>query len=89
MGYFSNGTQAMDYESRYCAKCVNYRDNGSGSLGCPIMDAHAFANYDQLRDGEGNLKTVLSILIPRDKSGIGNEECSMFLPGRNDTWNDP
>ena len=88
MAYFSNGTEGRNYEAAYCVKCVNFRDNGSGSLGCSIMDAHAFANYDQLKDGEGNLKTVLNILIPRGKDGLGNEQCSMFLPGRNDTWDD-
>jgi len=88
MGYFSNGTQGRDYEAAYCEKRVNYRDNGSGSLGCPIMDAHAFANYDQHSPEEKNLKLVLSLLIPRDNKG-DNEECAMFLPGRNDTWIDP
>lgn len=87
MGYFSNGSEGMDYEEAYCEKCVNYRDNGSGSLGCPIMDAHAFANYDQHQEAEKNLKTVLNLLIPRAEDG-SNEECAMFLPGRNDAWND-
>jgi hypothetical protein len=76
MGYFSSGSEGADYEDRYCWRCVNWTDNGSGSLGCPIMDAHAFANYEQHDDK--TLGVVLSLLIPRTPDDLGNEQCSLF-----------
>lgn len=77
MAYFPNGTAGMDYMERYCMRCQNWRANESGSEGCPIMDAHAFANYDQFKND--NLRAVLSILIPRAEDKIYNDQCSMFL----------
>ncbi len=41
MGYFSNGCEGADYQTRYCERCVNYRDLHDGrGVGCPIWDAH-------------------------------------------------
>jgi hypothetical protein len=81
MGYFSNGTEGMMYESEYCENCRNYieRDN-SGVKSCPIMDAHMHANYDQFSKSKysKSLKEVLETLIPTD--GIYNDTCSMFTP---------
>ena len=75
MAYFPNGTAGMAYQERYCVRCRNYRDNGSGSLGCAIWDVHFLFAYG----AEGDLKDALDVLIPMDKDGIHAAECSMFL----------
>lgn len=73
MAYFANGTEGMMYEDEYCSKCINYRDNGSGSEGCPILDLHFIHNYDECNKKD----SFLHFLIPR--KGIDNEQCSMFI----------
>lgn len=71
MGYFSNGTEGMDYEEQYCRRCLH---NGPpGGPGCPIMLLHLIHNYDECNKEDSFLHT----LIPR--SGIKNEQCSMFI----------
>jgi hypothetical protein len=77
MGYFSNGSEGMEYMARYCERCVNFRDNGSGSEGCPIMDLHLLWNYDAVGKNADKAKTdALNHFIPRD--GIYNGQCTMF-----------
>lgn len=77
MGYFSNGEAGMYYEEEYCVKCVNWRDNGSGSEGCPILDLHSLWNYDAVGKNKDSTKeAALSHFIPR--KGIENCECKMF-----------
>ncbi len=73
MAYFANGTEGIMYEEEYCFKCINYRDNGSGSEGCPILDLHFIRNYDECNKKD----SFLHFLIPR--KGIENEQCSMFI----------
>jgi hypothetical protein len=76
MGYFSNGTEGYDYEDRYCRRCANYRDKSdTGSETCPIIDAHKLYNYDECNKPD----SILHILIPFKKEGLGNDECAMFL----------
>ncbi len=67
MGYFSNGTEGMDYEARYCDKCIHQEQ------GCAVWLAHMMHNYDECN----NEKSILHILIPRNKEGW-NEKCKMF-----------
>ena len=74
MGYFSNGTQGMIYEERVCAHCA-HRDGPNGDTGCAVMLAHMLYNYDECN----NDKSILDILIPRTKDGLGNERCTMFV----------
>lgn len=76
MGYFSNGTEGDIYTARYCLRCVNWRDNGSGSEGCPIIDLHMLWNYDDVNDSKSIKQQALSHFIPRE--GIQNLECTMF-----------
>lgn len=73
MGYFSNGTEGMMYEERYCSKCVHYKPEDGG---CMVWLAHLIHNYDQ-HDNDG-VKAVLDLLIPRKKDDLANEQCSMF-----------
>ena len=75
MGYFSNGTEGMAYQERYCLKCRHWRDlrDGRGE-GCPVWDAHLIFNRDEGSEG------VLDLLIPRKgPGGVFNDECAMFL----------
>ena len=65
MGYFSNGTEGMDYESRWCSRCVHLE-------GCAVWEAHLIHNYDERQD------SILDVLIPRVKNGLGNAKCRMF-----------
>lgn len=77
MGYFANGSEGDYYMAHYCMKCVNWRDNGSGTEGCPIIDLHSLWNYDAVGKNADKVKAeALSHFIPRE--GIENGECSMF-----------
>ena len=71
MGYFPNGSSGMDYEARYCSKCVH---QATEDRGCPVMDLHALYNYDQHK--KPSTKAALEMLIPRD--GVDNGQCRMF-----------
>ena len=66
MGYFPNGTSGMDYEERYCNRCVHQN-------GCAIWEAHMLRNYDECNN-EGS---ILHMLIPR--RGTSNGKCKMFI----------
>ncbi len=70
MGYFSNGTEGMDYEGRYCARCVHNGD-------CAVWDAHMQHNYKECNNEE----SILHILIPRNEKGW-NDQCKMFVAGK-------
>lgn len=71
MGYFPNGTAGEMYQEAYCDRCLN---DANGD--CPIWLAHLFYNDDE-RD---NPDSILHLLIPRSKDGLGNEQCTMFMP---------
>ena len=72
MGYFSNGTEGISYQEQYCFQCIHNEQEH----GCPIWFLHALHNYEECNKPESFLHT----LIPRSKNGLGNAECSMFLP---------
>ena len=57
MGYFSNGTEGMDYQEEYCFKCRNWSDE----KGCAVWTAHEFRNYKEA----DNPDSILHDLIPR------------------------
>jgi len=71
MGYFSNGTEGMDYEAEYCDKCVHMQDEHNP---CAVLMAHMILNYDECN----NKDSILHMLIPRGESG-GNKKCKMFM----------
>ena len=73
MGYFSNGTEGMAYEERYCEKCLHYGDCGD----CAVLESHAAYNYAECNKPE----SILHILIPRSINGLSNEKCKMFIGG--------
>ena len=72
MGYFSNGTQGMDYEARYCARCRHFKPDDGG---CPIWMAHHLHNYSSNED----VKQILDLLIPRTESKLDNEQCALYV----------
>lgn len=75
MAYFPNGTSGVIYEDHYCWQCIHWNDGA-----CPVMDAHNLYNYDQCDDDARGkaIKTILDLLIPETKDGLGAEQCSMF-----------
>lgn len=75
MGYFSNGTESLMYEEEYCAKCA-HQDGPGGDSGCDVWLAHLMHNYEECN----NDQSILDLLIPRTKGGVGNEKCRMFWP---------
>lgn len=74
MAYFSNGTEGMMYEERYCVRCENYRvsEHNPEVWTCPILEAHFTWN------GEAQYREVLDFLIPMRPGGIFADKCSMF-----------
>lgn len=76
MGYFSNGTEALDYQLWNCDRCQNWRDRDDGrGDGCAIFDAHTLYNADQHKNT--GIKDVLEELIP--STATGNKQCAVFL----------
>lgn len=75
MGYFSNGSEGIDYIDAYCERCVHWKDVGDGrGVGCPVWDLHLLSNYKEC----SNNGSYLHVLIPRSKDGLYNEQCTMF-----------
>lgn len=74
MGYFSNGSEGLDWEERNCRGCVHDPANDS-ERGCPILMLHVEWNYDQLKPEHKDAKAILDVLIP--EKGIFNGTCAM------------
>lgn len=70
MGYFSNGTEGEIYQERYCDRCIHDHNES-----CPVWSAHLLYNYDDCN----NDKSILHLLIPLSKDGLGNKQCRLFL----------
>ena len=75
MGYFSNGSEGMDYEAQYCDKC-SHQNGPDGKSGCAVWLAHMLKNYEECN----NEDSILHLLISRTKTGNG--ACLMFNPDR-------
>ena len=70
MAYFSNGEEGRWYQEEYCSRCVHDQKQD-----CAVWLAHLIHNY-----GENNKDdSILHLLIPRSKDGLGNEQCKMFI----------
>ena len=77
MGYFSNGTEGMDYQERFCNRCVHDKNQD-----CPVWLVHLVFNYEQLKNHpkqHGPMRELLSALIPERADHLGNEQCKMFI----------
>lgn len=73
MGYFSSGSEGMDYEARYCERCIHYNEHD----GCPVMRLHFEHNYEECDKPD----SFLHALIPMD-SDRNNQQCTMFVEAR-------
>ncbi len=80
MAYFPNSTSAELYQEEYCERCIHWTDNGSGSLGCPIMDAHFMYCYELCNQKQHPGKVILDMLIPDDKERCQAAKCNFFVP---------
>jgi len=82
MAYFSNGSEGMQYQSKYCDHCINWREDPDvpKSWGCPIIDLHMDGNYDQCKDTPAGRfwKKVLEQFIPTGEDHFA-KQCRMFL----------
>ena len=70
MAYFSNGSEGMAYESRWCDRCVHQHPVHS----CPCWDVHMLYNYEECN----NPASILHKMIPLLPSG-GNGVCLFFI----------
>lgn len=82
MGYFSNGSEGMDYYDEYCARCVHDKNES-----CPIWNAHLVHNYQECNKPD----SILHMLIPRTENGCGNGACLLFIekPADRDLFEEP
>lgn len=78
MAYFSNGTEGEVYRDHYCSKCVHDQEHN-----CSVWLAHLLYNYSFQE------KSMLDLLIPRSKNGLGNEKCTMFIPLHHNALREP
>jgi hypothetical protein len=72
MAYFPNGISMLDWQAEQCSDCLNHRDNGTGSYGCAVTDAHFALDYHA-----GTNAAVLDSLIPQEGPDAG--KCQMRL----------
>ena len=70
MGYFSNGIEGLDYQDKWCDRCVH-----DVEMRCPVWNLHLLYNGD----GANNDDHFLHDLIPLSKDGLSNEQCRMFI----------
>ena len=75
MGYFSSGTEGLDYEDQYCVRCAHNPPEDEKC--CPVWMAQM--SYNASADAEA--KDILAMLIPRNEDGF-NEQCTMFVEAR-------
>lgn len=73
MAYFSNGSEGMAYEAKWCDRCAHQQ-------GCHVWLAQMLYNYKQCDDtSEGKrTKEMLDLFIPRTEDGLDNKGCTMF-----------
>ena len=70
MGYFANGTEGMEYEAKYCDRCVHNLEEH----GCPVWAAHMLWNYEECNKPD----SILYKMIPRKKDGFCGK-CFSFV----------
>ena len=74
MGYFSSGSEGMDYQAQWCDRCVHDHPE----RGCPCWIAHMQHNYDECNKPD----SILHKMIPRSEDGLSNEKCIFFVEKR-------
>ncbi len=82
MGYFANGSEGMQYQVKWCDRCINWRETeeGSENWGCPIIDLHMEWNYEQQGKGRPEIikKYALHNFIEQNKDTFC-DKCKMFF----------
>jgi len=68
MAYFSNGTQGMDYEDKYCFHCIHSKELDF----CPCWAAHKLWNHEEAH----NQDSILHKMIPMVE--FVPQECIFF-----------
>jgi hypothetical protein len=71
MAYFSSGTEGMDYEERYCIRCVHSDHHEENHPPCQIWMLHQAHNYNE------DWRLFLNALIPMNGAYPG--QCTMFV----------
>jgi hypothetical protein len=85
VGYFSNGSEGMDFEEQFCRRCIHY--GPEEGPGCPVWFAHLLFAYEEC-NSDSNAKTILDLLIERkqitadDGFPLAVNECKMFVEDR-------
>ena len=88
MAYFSNGTEGLMYQEKYCERCkywVRDIDKIGSDLGCPVWQLH------ELYNGETEWQPTLNRLIPMEPRVINGirhifaGECTTFWPRKGAT----
>ena len=77
MGYFSNHDEWEYWAASNCYKCAHW-PKGDSDAPCPVEMAHMLYNYELCNAADNPGKTILDMLIPRNKAGTGNKKCAMF-----------
>lgn len=77
MAYFPNGMSFCGWKDVNCSDCLNHRDNGSGSYGCAITDAH-FLLANKMHDDKGE-RTLVAEALDQFIPDEGSRECTMRL----------
>ena len=73
MGYFSNGSEGVDYESKYCEKCIHFEnDNGDG---CAVFKTKELAEQNR------HLFEETDVAIDARKVSLTKEELKNFNKG--------
>ncbi len=75
MGHFSNGSEGMAYQEKYCSRCVH----DDPDMGCEIWGAHILycGELTNVPAIESPGSAILDMLIPR--TGTTNKQCKLFF----------
>jgi hypothetical protein len=76
MGYFSNATEGMSFDEKYCAHCLNMPKREDRD--CPVRSAHLLFAYEEC-GSTSNAKKILDMLIVPGPKG---QRCAMFIDKR-------
>lgn len=76
MGYFPNATAWEVWASDNCFKCAHWPKDDEAPA-CPVEMAHMLYSYELCND-TGPGKSILDMLIPPAKDGVGCGRCAMF-----------
>lgn len=79
MGYFPNSDAFEYWAADNCNRCAHW-PRGDDAPPCPVDTIHMLYNYELCNEKDHPGKVMLDMLIPMEKSGVGNKRCAMFQP---------